>query len=297
MGKTIAVRNENSILELTRLNRLMEISEGQPATRIGIIDGPVGTHPDLAGARLQTLLGKASFNCQNTNSLACQHGTFVAGILCGQRTSQAPGICPNCTVLVRPIFCEEIHGNPPCPEVTTEELARAICETVDAGANTINLSLGLASTALIDYPELEAAIAYAMGKGVLLVAAAGNQGNLGPLPLFKHPWTIPVIACDAQGHIANGSNLGLSVGRSGLIAPGVNVTSIAPEAGFTTMSGTSAAAPFVAGAIALLQSLFPQQSATQIRRAILRPGIRRGSVCPPMLNAWESWQFLSEQTA
>ena len=248
-------------------------------------------------ARLQTLLGRASIDCQNTSSSACQHGTFIAGILCGRRGSQAPGICPDCTVLVRPIFCEEMFGELPCPEVTTDELARAIRETVDGGANTINLSLGLANTALIDYPELEAAIAYAMGKGVLLVAAAGNQGNLGPLPLFKHPWTIPVIACDARGQIANGSNLGLSVGRSGLIAPGVNVTSTAPEAGFTTMSGTSAAAPFVTGAIALLQSLFPRQSAAQIRRAILRPGVRRGSVCPPMLDAWERWQFLSGQAA
>ncbi|MBT9316585.1 S8 family serine peptidase [Leptothoe spongobia TAU-MAC 1115] len=274
----------------------MKLSEGEPEIRIGLIDGPVGAHPDLVGARSQTLLGGASINCQNINSLACQHGTFITGILCSRRGSQAPGICPNCTILVRPIFCEEMYGNPPCPEVTTEELARTICETVDAGVNTINLSLGLANTALIDYPDLEAAIAYAMGKGVLLVAAAGNQGNLGPLPLFKHPWTIPVIACDARGQIAHGSNLGLSVGRSGLIAPGVNVTSTAPETGFTSMSGTSVAAPFVTGEIALLQSLFPRQSAAQIRRAILRPGVRRGSVCPPLLDAWESWQFLSDQT-
>ena len=58
------------------------------------------------------------------------------------------------------------------------------------------------------------------------------------------------------------------------------------------MSGTSAAAPFVTGAIALLWSLYPQASAAEIRQAILRPDIPRRSITPPLLNAEASWRLL-----
>lgn len=68
------------------------------------------------------------------------HGIFVAGILCARRESAAPAICPGCTLLVRPVFREQPPGEIGLAVTTTEDLASAIVDTVDAGARIINLS-------------------------------------------------------------------------------------------------------------------------------------------------------------
>ena len=49
-----------------------------------------------------------------------------------------------------------------------------------------------------------------------MVAAAGNQGTLGSSAITRHPWVIPVVACDLRGRPMNESNLGSSIGRRGL---------------------------------------------------------------------------------
>lgn len=194
------------------------------------------------------------------------------------------GICPQSPLLVRPIFCEASDLNQ-CPTVTPKDLAGAVQETVDAGAKIINLSLGLDNSAVNHHPSLSDSVDYAFRKGVLMVAAAGNHGRIGHIPLFDHPWVIPVGACDEQGKVMSSSNLGPSLGKRGLLAPGANITSAAPSGGYTTMSGTSVAAPFVTGTIALLWALFPQATAEQIRTAILLPQSQRRSIIPPLLNA------------
>src|SRR3954447_20812074 len=92
--------NVTSPLELVKLNALMERATGSPEVKIGLIDGPVVTqHPDLIGERLHEISGKNGATCTAANSMACLHGTFVAGILCAKRNSPAPAICPDCTLL------------------------------------------------------------------------------------------------------------------------------------------------------------------------------------------------------
>ena len=131
-------------------------------------------------------------------------------------------------------------------------------ETINAGARIINLSLGLYSSSLIIYPQLQEAYDYALKNDVILVVAAGNQGYIGSTSLFNHPWIIPVVACDRYSRVSAESNLGLSIGNQGLMAPGVGITSTSSSEGqYTQMSGTSVATPFVSGSIALLWSLFP----------------------------------------
>src|SRR5262249_19813878 len=94
-------------LDLVKLPALMERTSGSAELKIGLIDGPVVTqHPDLAGERLREIAGNNGSACIQANSAACLHGTFVAGILAAKRGSGAPAICPNCTLLVRPIFAE-----------------------------------------------------------------------------------------------------------------------------------------------------------------------------------------------
>src|SRR5882672_1434492 len=98
-------------LELSKLTALMGRTSGSPDVKIGLIDGPVVTqHPDLAGEHLHEIRGNNGATCTQANSTACLHGTFVAGILTAKRNSPAPGICPDCTLLVRPIFAEKTIG-------------------------------------------------------------------------------------------------------------------------------------------------------------------------------------------
>ncbi len=91
----------------------------------------------------------------------------------------------------------------------------------------------------------------------------------------------------------NESNLGNSVGRRGLRAPGGDITSLGTAGKPLTMGGTSVATPFVTGAIALLWSAFPRATAAEVKFAINQTyAPRRAAVVPPLLNAWAAYQFL-----
>src|SRR5256885_3360407 len=129
-------------LDLVKLTALMERTTGQPEIMIGLLDGPVATnHPDLEGEHIREIPGRIRGACTQTKSVACLHGTFVAGILCAKRSSHAPAICPNCTLLVRPIFSEAQGGSLHIPNATAEGLAAAIRDSVRAGARVLNLSV------------------------------------------------------------------------------------------------------------------------------------------------------------
>ena len=247
-----------SPLELVKLDRLMERSGGRPQVVIGLIDGPVAMdHPDLSRATIRAVPGRQSASCSLASSVACTHGTSVAGILFAQRGSPALAICPDCTLLVRPIFPENSAANGQIPSATPEELAMAITDAVGAGANVINLSAALVQPSLRGERQLEQALDHAVQRGVLVVAAAGNQGTVGSSVITRHPWVIAVIGCDLEGNPRQSRIWDSSIGRWGLAAPGQDVTSLGTHGRPQTFGGTSAAAPFVTGAIALLWSEFP----------------------------------------
>src|SRR6202011_2432871 len=102
---------------------------------------------------------------------------------------------------------------------------------------------------------------------------------------------IPVAACDLRRMPLNESNLGHSIGRRGFLAPGEQITSLGSEGQPLTLGGTSAAAPFVTGAIALVWSQFPSASGAELRLAFMQAHARmRTNVTPPLLNAWGAYQ-------
>jgi subtilisin family serine protease len=282
-------------LEQVKLLPLMERSRGSPAIRVGLIDGPVVMdHPEFAGNDIREVPGKQRGACARTSSAACLHGTFVAGILSARRGSAAPAICPGCSLLVRPIFPETASRNGSMPSATPEELAAAICETVQAGARVINLSAALAWPTTRGEHDLEQALDFSVRRGVLVVAAAGNQGMLGSSAITRHSWVIPVAGCDSKGRPTGESNLGSSIGRRGLSAPAENISSLGTNGKPQTFGGTSAAAPFVTGAIALLWSEFPGVSAIEIKTALTQAGARRrNTIVPPILNAAAAYQVIA----
>lgn len=272
----------------------MELSSGRSETTIALIDGPVATnHNDLAGANIREIPGRLSGTCARANSIACMHGTFVAGILSAIRTSDAPSIAPGCTLLVRPIFAESASRNRDMPSATPDELATAIIDCVEAGATVINLSAALTRPTAQGERRLEDAFNYSGKRGAVVVAAAGNHGTIGSSVITRHPWVIPVVACDLRGRPISYTNLGNSLARRGLCAPGDGITSLALNGKPPTFGGTSAAAPFVTGAIALLRSLFPTAPTAAVKLAITTPsGTRRTTVVPPLLNAWAAYETL-----
>jgi subtilisin family serine protease len=286
-------------LDLVKLTSLLELTSGRPEIGVGLIDGPVAVkQAGFSGTTIREIPGKLNSNCTQTTSVACLHGTFIAGILCANRNSVAPAICPNCTLLIRPIFAETTSGSEQMPSTTPEELAAAIIESIDAGARVLNMSVALAQPSSRGQRELEESLNYAVKRGAIVVAAAGNQGTLGSSAITRHPWVIPVVACDLQGRPISQSNLGASIGKQGLSAPGENITSLGVEDRPLTLGGTSVAAPFVTGTIALLWSEFPTATAAEVKLAVTQAnGQRRTTLVPPLLDAWAAYQFMVKARA
>jgi subtilisin family serine protease len=283
-------------LDLVRLAPLLECSQGKPEIRIGLVDGPVAMdHPDLATENIQVLSGHWQGVCVSAESAACLHGTFVAGILSARRGSAAPAICPGCTLLIRPIFSETTSMNGALPSASPQELALALFDCIEANAQVINISASLARPSATEERALTEALDYAARRGVIVVSAAGNQGTLGSTPITRHLWVIPVIAYDLDGRPMAQSNLGNSIGRRGLGAPGERITSLGARGKPLTLGGTSAAAPIVSGTMALLWSEFPGATAAALKFAVTQAvAARRTTVVPPLLDAWAAYQIMAK---
>lgn len=261
-----------------RLGGLLEASEGRPEVAVGLIDGPADlSHPDLS----PQAAGDSGTAPSRATEAGWLHGTFLAGLLFARRDSQAPGLVPGCTLLPRAVSFRGIG-----------ELADAIVEMVEAGARVINLSLGPAHPGLLPDPRLYEACDHACRRGALLVAAAGDKRGPGRDPLLDHPWILPVAACDSLGRLNPGATFSLTLARRGLSAPGRDVLGLAPGGGYTRMSGSSVAAAWVTGTIALLASLVPGARPEEIRAALLYSAHRRTGLQPPLLDAEATWKSL-----
>ena len=109
---------------------------------------------------------------------------------------------------------------------------------------------------------------------------------LGSSAITRHRWVIPVAPCDRHVQVLALSNLGASIGRNGLMAPGQDITSLAAAGRQATFSGSSAAVPFVSGTIALLWSVFPTAKMRSLISGVStvgRPGARLGLNSGPPL--------------
>lgn len=272
-------------LDLVKLSQVMKLSTGSHDIAIALLDSPIDVnHSYLVADKIHVLVGEPGMAAINNRKY--QHGTFIAGILCGKRDSPAPAICPDCTLLVRPIFDKTPYCSP-------EELATAIRECANQGAQVINISASFSQPSTQTQNILKNSLDYAVKRGVIVVAAAGNQGSLGSSSITRHPWVIPVVAYNCKGKIIDFSNLGHSIGKRGLGAPGEAVTSLSVGDSLPLLEGTSVATPFVTGAIALLWSIFPFASADEVRHAVTTsPIVHRNKVVPPLLDAWAAYQYL-----
>ncbi|MGY1685000.1 S8 family serine peptidase [Geodermatophilus sp. SYSU D00867] len=266
----------------------MAIESGHRDVVVAMLDGPVArSHPDLSTAHLRRVGADGFATAEGMTSPICQHGTFIAGVLCARPSSPTPGICPGCTVLVRPIFHLETASDPPL--ASGGELACALVEAVQAGARIINIS-AVVSPSVGPESELADALGFAVHRGSIVVAAAGGDHEVTSSTLTRHPGVVPVVACDATGRPTPSSNLSRSMGIRGIAAPGT-LRGLATDGPPTVSSGTSVAAVVVAGTCALLWSTAPGVAAERVTFALRGAG-RRTSVVPPRLNAWAAYMRL-----
>ena len=133
---------------------------------------------------------------------------------------------------------------------TWGDVAEGIIYAADNGARIINLSLGGSTPST----TLELAVAYALSQGCLLVAAAGNTGGAILYPA-RLPGVVAVTATESNDLVWSGSSRGP---EADLAAPGVNVLGANATGGWYTQTGTSMAAPHVAGVAALIWGLRPE---------------------------------------
>ncbi|MFI7099509.1 S8 family serine peptidase [Streptomyces sp. NPDC050161] len=280
-------------MDLVGLTPLMARTPGRPSVVVGLIDGRVALdHPAFAGHPVRQPHPAAGTGGCRRADVCCTHGTAVAGIIAASR-----GVCPHCTLVSRPLFTDRPADGGPATclsGVRTGELAEAITETVDAGAHVLNLSMAQPAPSGLRDRTLETALDHAANQGMILVVAAGNQGRTGSSVLTDHPWVIPVTAYDRAGRPMPQSNLSASIGRHGVGAPGDRIPGPGLDGRPFLLSGTSAAAPFVTGTVALLRSAFPAATAAAVRYAITHGPGRRRSVSPPLLNAWAAYTALRD---
>ena len=272
----------------------MRVMSGDPDIVIGLVDGAVADLPLHFVTENIRHLSSANRGRASLEGAAAAHGTFIAGIFAARRGSVAPAVCPGCTLLVRPIFLESGWDYGEMPSASADDTAEGIAECVDAGARLINLSIAVSQPSLAKESRLHEALSYAARRGTIVIAAAGNQGTISSSTITGHGWVIPVTACDHLGQPVGWSNLGASIGRRGLRAPGEQITSIGIGGVPTTSGGTSAAAALVSGAVALLWSAFPTATVTEIKRAITQvQTVARRTIVPPLLNGWSAYQTVS----
>ena len=207
-----------------------------------------------------------------------KHGTHVAGII-GAVRGNGVGI-DGVATSVRIMAIRAV----PDGDERDKDVANAIRYAVDNGAQVINMSFGKSWSPFKG--AVDEAVRYADAKGVLMVHAAGNDGqDNDSLPNFPTPYYlaggravnwIEVGASSwklADSLVASFSNFGKK--QVDVFAPGVDILSTVPGNGYEREAGTSMAAPMVTGLAALLMSYYPDLTASDVKRIILASAVHK----------------------
>lgn len=220
---------------------------------IAVVDTGVTATPDLAG---RVLPGHDFVNNDADPRDDSGHGTMAAEVAAaaGYNKTGIAGVCWSCRILPVKVLGKDGSGS-------YSDIAEGIRYAADQGANVINLSL----SGTDDSQLLRDAVAYAAGKGSLVLAAAGNDGSSVP----HFPAAIPSVIA-VGGETSTGTRYPWSDYGSwvDVTAPGCN-PSPALNGAVEQFCGTSSATPFTAGVAGLLASTDPAPSAATIRAALV----------------------------
>lgn len=230
---------------------------------VAVLDSGVdGRHPDLAGQVLPGTDFVRPGGDGHTDAVG--HGTAVAALIAG-RSDDADGIeglAPKAKILpVRVLDADNRYDD-------ARTVANAVRWAVDHGAGVVNLSLGGTERS----PELADAIDYAFEKDVVVVACTGNEMPPEPNAVWYPAREPGVLAVTGIDHMAaNRLWPGALTGKSTILAaPASEMNGAKPGGGYTSISGTSFAAPLVSAAAALVRSKWPQMSAADVVNRLIR---------------------------
>jgi type VII secretion-associated serine protease mycosin len=257
LGTNDPLRAEQWALDKTSFQATWTTTEGTGVI-IAVVDSGVrADHEDLNGMVLPGIdLVSGGDGRTDPNG----HGTHVAGIIAAQAGNARgiAGAAPDVRILPVRVLGADGSGQ-------SSNVAAGIVWAADRGARVINISLGGSSPSdgMLD------AMNYAIAKGAVVVAAAGNNGTTGNQPVYPAAYgpAIAVGAVEANLMHASFSSTGSYIDLS---APGADIVSTwssTPNA-YARMGGTSMAAPFVSASAALLIAANPGQTAVQARAAL-----------------------------
>ncbi|MEK9626487.1 MAG: S8 family serine peptidase [Gammaproteobacteria bacterium] len=260
----------------------------------------------LCSGRVRAETGlSAGRNCATTIS-GCDHGTHVATIAAGAGDS-LQGVAPEAGVIRVQVFSKFTSaywcgGRAPCvmsfgsDQVRGLEYVYSLRNAFDIAA--VNMSLGggyYASACDRVAPAIASIINRLTGAGIAVVIAAGNSGADG---YISYP------ACIQNAIAVGSSNKSDGLSRFSnhsplidLLAPGEGITAGVPSRAYRSMSGTSMAAPHVAGAFAVLRSYDPNASVAEIWTALACTGepIVRGGVSRNRIDLRSAFEFLKNK--
>ncbi|MEV1202894.1 S8 family peptidase [Microbispora rosea] len=272
--------SQQDVLRTLDVDDAWRLTKGRGVT-VAVLDSGVDPdHRDLAGSVVTGRDFTTGANPRGVQPVRL-HGTYMASLIAGHGHGPGGadgivGIAPEARVLsVRVILEDEEPGFRTFNSDARYEavVAKGIRYAVDHGAEVINLSLSK------DMPTKDerTAIRYAISKGVVLVAAAGNEGAGKRTAPYSYPAAIPgvisVAAVTSTLRRASFSNRNSSVM---VAAPGVDVLGAGPGDEYWVGRGTSQATALVSGVAALIKSRYPRMSPALVAQALTSSPARKG---------------------
>ncbi|MGH7819393.1 MAG: S8 family peptidase, partial [Candidatus Binatia bacterium] len=245
---------------------------GSANVTVAVLDtGLQKTHPDFEASRIRQ--GHDYVNDDSNPNDDCGHGTHVSGTVAAT-TNNARGVAGMSQATILPMKVLSPLGLIiiiTCAG-STADIAEAILDATDQGAQVISMSLGGGSAS----DTLRSAVDTAWQNGVLVVAAAGNDGPCSNCVNYpaKYANAIAVSAVDSNKNLASYSSTGPEIE---VAAPGSGVLSTYNDSGYRSLSGTSMATPHVSGALALALSCRPSASASTLRSLLHQTAEDRGA--------------------
>ncbi|MDM7854375.1 S8 family serine peptidase [Cellulomonas alba] len=272
-------------VEAQQLDAAHDRSRGAGVT-VGVVDGPLDPDaPDLRGADVTvhepsfcaTTAGGTTWAPATSASPAAQHGTGMASLVVGTGAAAdgggVRGVAPDARVIAYAVLTRPDAGSavsaqcPPFAGETRGWLEGAVDQAIADG-------VGVLSVSLTESAAEPAVIARALHAGIVVVAAGAHDGGTAQQPPASLGGVLAVESIGRDGRPAPDAVIDAHT----VLAPGEDVLQPAPDLTSTTLeSGSSTATAFVAGALALVRSAYPQATASQVLQAVARTSDRAGS--------------------
>lgn len=254
--------------ELLNLFDTWDYTVGDPEIVIAVLDtGITFDHPEFAG---KALAGYDFFNRDDDPTDDHGHGTHVAGTSAAKLDNGigSAGVCPKCSILPVKVLNQNNAG-------TWSSVAAGVTYAADEGANIIVMSLG----SIAGTKTIEAAVEYAVEKGVLIFAAAGNINSNENFYPAAYPGVVGVAATNKTDLRWSLSNYGsyVDISAPGHLIYGAHKNLDNQYEGHLFMSGTSMATPHAAGLAGLLWSQDPARTSHDVERLLSGTAIDLGA--------------------